>query len=208
MDTPSVCILFSFQVMKLALGLGGCHGDPSQLPTPHRPSSSSRQPFWARKERSGIPLLFLLLCREEIQLRVLWCYLIWLSPPGSGQWLATNPGGFLFALLYQLIIPRGDQRKEEKKWNQGNVHVIYILSSLARSAEGCSFLSFSDPSFNVIFLLLSRSYCLLISPSKIPTFSFKALSRQLINNIYLHLCKGTSSRSSDWSRFLVKYVCV
>lgn len=55
---PSVRVLFSFQVMKLALGLGGCHGDASHLPTPHWPLSSSQQPFWARKERSDLALCF------------------------------------------------------------------------------------------------------------------------------------------------------
>lgn len=154
MDTPSVCILFRFQVMKLALGLGGCHGDSSQLPTPHRPSSSSRQPFWARKERSGIPLLFLLLCREDIQLRVLWCYLIWLSPPGRGQWLATNPGGFLFALLYQLIIPRGDQRKEKKKNGIRVTSMLFIFYHLwqGQQRDAVFFPSLTLP-------LMSSSYC-------------------------------------------------
>lgn len=155
--------------MKLALGLGGCHGDASQLPTPHRPSSSSRQAFWARKERSGVALCFSFFAGRGFSWERFDAYLIQVFALGRGQRLAKKKKKsrrFFVCLVLANYSKQLSEKKEKKKRNQDNIHVIYILSPLARSAEECIFISSSDPSFNVIFLLLSKSYHLLISPSK------------------------------------------
>ena len=76
--------------MKLALGLGGCHGDASPLPTPHRPSSSSRQPFWARKERSGVALCFSFFAGRGFSWEHFDAYLIQVFALGRGQRLTKK----------------------------------------------------------------------------------------------------------------------
>lgn len=115
-------------------------------------------------------------------------------------------GRFPMASFYPLIVPSDDERKK-KTMHRVNIHDTYILSSLLRSAEEDG-LFLSDRSSNVIFLLLSTPSRLLIAPSEIPHLFIQALkNRQLISSVYLNLCQGTSFRSADRSKFLVKCVC-
>lgn len=49
---PPFVSCFEFPGDETGLGLGGCHGDASQLPSSHRPLSfSQQQPLWARQGR-------------------------------------------------------------------------------------------------------------------------------------------------------------
>lgn len=105
---PPFVSCFEFPGDETGLGLGGCHGDASQLPSSHRPLSfSQQQPLWARQGRevclwalySPTPIF---LWGMGFQPRALMSFNPGCST-GIGEEesdLAKSPGGFLFGLLY------------------------------------------------------------------------------------------------------------
>ena len=144
--------------MKLALGLGGCHGDASPLPTPHRPSSSSRQPFWARKERSGVALCFSFFAGRGFSWEHFDAYLIQVFALGRGQRLAKKKKkSRRFFVCLVVLANYSKQWSEKKEKKKNGIRVASMLSIFYHLWQGQQRNAF-------LFLpltlhLMSSSYC-------------------------------------------------